>query len=303
MLSIQDVGLSVFSDSPKSLYILGGSEYGIKAKYIDILVSKVGPKLEYSSVADVLKLMSTFHIVPLKSQVYVVRYDKSFVSALDKDLASKLLHAQIIGTLVLLYEDSKEITKLNKWFPDNTAVIDPIDPKHMIKYLTVDFPSLDKKAIAQVAKYAKNYYQAQNICRSMDCIKEKQLLTERQMLSLFDIKLTYTNADVQVAIASKNFNAFAYIVDHYEGDLNTLFYQILWVMTELEKCKSSKYVNSPLKQYAKAWTVTDIYFMFNHVYEALKSLRSGYTGDIADILTYLGSLFMFKSVPDPKVLK
>ena len=39
MLSIQEVGLSILGDSPKKFYILGGSEYGIKDKYIEILVS------------------------------------------------------------------------------------------------------------------------------------------------------------------------------------------------------------------------------------------------------------------------
>ena len=58
MLSIQDVGLSVFSDSPKKLYILGGSEYGIKERYIDILVDNVGAKLEYDSVEDIIGIMS-----------------------------------------------------------------------------------------------------------------------------------------------------------------------------------------------------------------------------------------------------
>ena len=35
MLTIQDLGLSIMGDTPKNLYILGGSEYGIKDKYID----------------------------------------------------------------------------------------------------------------------------------------------------------------------------------------------------------------------------------------------------------------------------
>ena len=107
MLSIQDVGLSVFSDTPKNFYIFGGAEYGIKDKYIDILVSKVGAKIEYDSVTDVIGLMSKNHIIPLQPQVYVVRYDKNFLSWLNKDNATRLMSLKIVGTLVLIYEDTK----------------------------------------------------------------------------------------------------------------------------------------------------------------------------------------------------
>ena len=303
MLSIQEVGLSIFSDSPKKLYILGGSEYGIKDKYIDILVSKVGPKLEYSSVADVVGLMSKCHLIPLESQVYVVRYDKAFVSALNKDSAEKLLKLNIIGTLVLIYEDSKDLNKLDKWFPDNTASIDPIDLKHRMKYLTADFPKLDKKSIEYATKHSNDYYQAKNICMCLDAIKDKMLLTERQMLSLFDIKLSYTNDDIQIAIASRNFNALMYIAEHYEGDLQGLLYQILRTMIELDKVQSSKYSKSPLKDYSRKWGKADIYYMFNHTYEAIKALRDGYTAEVSDLVTYLGALMMFTNIPDLGVLK
>jgi hypothetical protein len=303
MLSIQDVGLSVFGDSPKKLYILGGSEYGIKEKYIDILVDKIGAKLEYDSVEDVIGIMSKYHIIPLPPRVYVVRYDKAFVSAANKDLAAKLLSLNIIGTLVLIYEDTKDLTKLDKLFPDNTASIDPIDVKHMTKYLTADFPELDKKSIGNVAKYACNYYQAKNICRCLDAIKGKMLLTEKQLLTLFDIKLAYTNEDVQVAIASRNFNALMYILDHYDGDLNSLLYQILRVMLEIDKCQSTKYTNSPLKAYAKNWTPIDVYYMFSQVYNVIQELRSGADAEIYDMIVYLGALMMFTNVPSIDVLK
>lgn len=303
MLSIQEVGLSIFSDSPKKLYILGGSEYGIKDKYIDILDSKIGPKIEYSSAADVIGLMSRSHIIPLEPQVYIVRYDKAFVSSVNKDLAERLLKLDIVGTLVLVYEDSKDLAKLDKWFPDNTASIDPTDLKHKVKYLVSDFPKLDKKSIEYAAKHSSNYCQAKNICRCLDAIKDKMLLTERQMLTLFDIKLSYTNDDIQVAIASRNFNALMYIAEHYEGDLQGLLYQILRAMIELDKVKSSKYCKSPLKDYARNWSGADIYYMFNHTYEALRVLRSGYTAEVSDIIIYLGALMMFKNIPDLQVLK
>lgn len=303
MLSIQDVGLSILGDSPKNFYILGGSEYGIKDRYIEILVSKIGAKLEYEAVMDVVNFMSKNHIIPLQPQVYVVRYDKTFISQANKDLADRILSLDIVGTLVLVYEDPKDLTKLDKVFPDNTASIDAIDIKHMTKYLKSDFPELDDKTIGYAAKQAYNYYQAKNICRCLSIIKDKMRLTESQIVALFDIHDTYSNDAVQEAIASRNFNALVYIADHYESDPQGILYQILRVMIELDKIQSSKYSNSPLKKYAKNWKPTDIYFMFNYTYEAIKSLRSGYTADVSDIITYLGALMMFQNIPDTRLLK
>ena len=302
MLSIQDVGLSILGDTPKNFYILGGSEYGIKDKYIEILTSKIGAKLEYETVMDVVNEMSKYHLIPLQPQVYVVRYDKTFLTQATKEMADRILALNIIGTLVLIYEDPKDLTKLDKVFPDNTASIDAIDIKHMVKYLKSDFPKLDDKTIGYVAKNATNYYQAKSICRCLDVIKDKVLLSEKQIVTLFDLQNSYSNDAIQEAIAGKNFNALMYLVDHYDSDPFGILYQILRVMIELDKIQSSKYSNSPLKKYVKYWKPADIYFMFNHTYNAIKLLRSGYTVDVVDVITYLGALMMFQSIPDTKLL-
>jgi hypothetical protein len=303
MLSIQDLGLSILGDNPKNFYILGGSEYGIKDKYIEILSDKIGSKMEYDTVLDVITLMSKYHIIPLQPKVYVVRYDKSFISLVTKDIANKISNLNIVGTIVLIYEDEKDLHKLDKFFPDNTATIDAIDVKHMVKYLRSDFPELDKKTAEYAANMSTNYYQAKNICRCLDVIRNDILLTESQMISLFGLQTNYSNDDVQVAIASRNFNALMHIIDHYDGDLQNILYLILRVMVELDKCFDGKYVNSPVKKYAKNWTKPDVYFMFNHTYAAIKSLRSGYTVELSDLITYLGALMMFKNIPDTRLLK
>ena len=303
MLSIQDVGLSVFSDSPKNLYILGGSEYGIKEKYIEILITKFGSKIEYDTVSEVVGLLSKHHIIPLDPHVYVVRYDKTFISQANKDMANRILSLSIPGTLVFIYEDEKDLAKLDKVFPDNTASIGAIDVKHMSKYLKSDFPDLNEQTISYAAKHSTNYFQAKNICRCLNLIQGKVLLTEKQIISLFDLQLEYTNTDLQIAIANRNFNALMYIADHYDGDLQGILYQILRVLVELDKIQSSKYSNSPLKDCAKKWTKADIYYMFNHTYEMIKALRSGYTIEVEDLIIYLGALMMFKNIPDTRLLK
>ena len=73
-------------------------------------------------------------------------------------------------------------------------------------------------------------------------------------------------------------------------------------MIDLEKILSSKYSNSELKDYAKLWTVPDVYYMFNHTYNALDSIRSGAVVNIYDVLVYLGALLKFKNIPDLEVL-
>lgn len=303
MLTIQEVGLSILGDTPGKFYILGGAEYGIKDKYIEILTTKIGPKIEYPTVDAVVEVMSKNHLIPLMPQVYVVRYDKSFVSQVTKELADKILSLDIIGTLVLIYEDVKDLGKLDKLFPENTASIDRVDLKHMCKYLHTDFPDLDKKIAELVAKHTNDYFQAKSICRCLNLIQGTYQLTEKQILSLFGLSLVYTAEDVQIAIASKNFNAMVYILDHYDSDPQGILYQILHVMVELDKCFDGKYVQSPLKKYAKNWSRSDVYYMFNYAYEAIKLLRSGGVVDVSDLIVWLSAVMVFKQIPNPGVFR
>lgn len=302
MLSIQDLGLSIFSDTPKKLYILGGAEYGVKDKYIEVLVAKFGNKIEYDTVTEVVDFLSGYHIIPVEPCVYVIRYDKTYVSAVNKVLADKLQSLSFDGTIVLLYEDTKDLTKMDKFFPENTASIDGVDLKHMVKYLKSDFPDINAQSAEFAAKYATNYYHAKNICRCLYAIQDKLILSEKQIVSLFDINLSYDNEDLQVAIASRNFNALMYIADHYDGDLQNILYQILRVVIELDKCQNGKYTKSNLSKYAKLWERADIYWMFNHTYEMIKSIRSGYPVDVQDAIIYLGALMKFKNIPETRLL-
>ena len=303
MLTIQELGLSIMGDTPKNLYILGGSEYGIKDKYIDILCSKIGPQIQYPDFLSVLDLMTGFRIIPLQPQVYVIRYDKSFFPKLGPALVDRFNSLKIVGTIVLLYEDDTDISKLDKHFPNNTAIINAIDPKHMAKYLSQDFPDLDQTTIKYAATRSCNYYQAKNICRCLNCIKDEILLSEAQIASLFDLNTYKTEEDIQIAVASRNFRDYILAVDNYDGDPTRILYTILRTMIELDKIMDNKYTDSPLKKYVKEWTRSDVYYMFNHVYRILQSLRQGITANMEDILIYIGALFKFQRVPDLEVLQ
>jgi hypothetical protein len=302
MLSIQDVGLSIMSDEPKNLYILGGSEYGIKEKYIEILESKIGPRMDYSEVLEFISFMTKKHIIPLKPQVYVVRYDKVFVSKLSKDISDKLSKLPIIGTLVVIYDDDASINKIDKFFPDNTAVINGVGPKHIAKYIKADYSNLDDDTIYTIATNTSDYYQAKNIARCLNCVQGTVNLTNQEICSLFGLTNASTMDAIQIAIASRNYVEFVKLVDSFDGDFTQIIYLIMNTMTEFDKLLDNKYASSPVKKYADKWTRPDIYYMFNHAYRALDNIRSGSTANIQDVLLYLGALMKFEHIPDLEVL-
>lgn len=302
MLSIQDVGLSIMGDTPKKLYFLGGQEYGIKEKYIDILVSKVGPRIEYSGLLDFISFMSKKHIIPLTPQVYVIRYDKLFISKLNKELADILTNLKIGGVVVSIYDDDNSINKLDKFLPDNTAVINNVDYRHIAKYIKSDFPELDDTLIYNIAKNSVDYYQAKNVARCINCVKDSIILTESDICNLFGLTNPSTIEAIQIAIADRNYVKYIELLGSFENDLTQVIYLIMNTMTEFDKLLTNKYASSPVKNYVKKWTRLDIYYMFNHAYNALDNIRSGSTADIYDILIYLGALMKFQNIPDLEVL-
>lgn len=303
MLSIQDAGLSIMGDSPKHMYVLGGIEHGIKEQYIDILTKKIGHKIESESATDVFAMMNRKHIIPLSPAVYVIRYDKSFLAKLNPQYAEEISRCTIIGTIVLVYEAEADVKKLDKYFPDNTVIINNIESKHICKYLKRDFPNLSDNYIQIAAKHASDYFQAKNICRCLNSIQGSISLTEANIMWLFGLDKLYSDKELAAAIASRNFRAIIHISEHYEGDdKNYILYQFLNCMIELDKLTDNKHYSSPLKDYAKYWTRPDIYYMFNHTYNAISQLRAGYSTDIDLYIVYLSALLRFKSIPSMEVL-
>lgn len=305
MLTIQELGLSIMGDSPKNFYILGGSEFGIKEKYIDILVSKVGPRIEHSNVVELVASMEKKQLIPIPPSVYVIRYDKTFLTKLSEknsDLASRINKCKINGCIVLIYESESDINKCDKYFPQNTAIINHIDVKFVIKYLKTDFPELKDEYCNIAAKVSSDYYQAKNIARCLYSIQDKCTLTEGQVKYLFGLDTTYKDTDVMMAVANRDFASLIYMSEHFDGDVQNIFYTILRTMIELDKCLDNKYTQSPLQKASKLWTRYDVYWMFNHTYNALKQLRSGYTADSDVYIVYLAALLKFKQIPTLQAL-
>lgn len=305
MLTIQELGLSIMGDSPKNFYILGGSEFGIKEKYIDILVSKVGPRIEHSNVVELVASMEKKQLIPIPPSVYVIRYDKTFLTKLSEknsDLVSRINKCKINGCIVLIYESESDINKCDKYFPQNTAIINHIDVKFVIKYLKTDFPELKDEYCSIAARVSSDYYQAKNIARCLYSIQDKCTLTEGQVKYLFGLDTTYKDSDVMLAVANRDFASLIYMSEHFDGDVQNIFYTILRTMIELDKCLDNKYTQSPLQKASKLWTRYDIYWMFNHTYNALKQLRSGYTTDSDVYIVYLAALLRFKQIPTLQAL-
>lgn len=292
------------SDTPKSLYIVGGQEYGIKDKYIDHLTKFYGKKEEYPSIESVVNFLSVKHIIPVDPALYVVRYDESFVSSVSSALVQKISRLKIKGTIFCVYSEQKSIDKLNKFFPDNVCTIESVNPKFIEKYLHTDFPELEDRYIKVATQCASNYGHARTICKSLVCA-DKQLIasmTDAKLAELFGCADSSVEADIQKAVAGRNFAASSYLLDTYTGNMDNLIYTILQTMIDLEKILTSKYSDSPLKEYAKLWKIEDVYHMFMNTYAELEKLRSNTSTDIKSSLTYLFGLFTFKDVPSVEVM-
>lgn len=304
MMTLQDLGLSILGTSPKSLYFIGGTEYGVKSKYIERLTKLYGAKEEYPSMDRIISLFSTKHLLPLKPQLYVVRYDEQFIQSLTAEVAKKVTGLKIVGTVVCIYEDAKHVAKLDKYFPDNVGVVESINPKFIEKYLHSDFPNLDDRSINIAALSSDNYSQAKNICESMSHTEPQILasMPQSKLELLFGCTTASADNQLRIAIASRNFNAFVSLLDSYEGDLDNVMYIFLQTCIDLEKTKCTKYNNTDLKDYVKYWGLEDIYYMFMHSYNELSKLRSNTSANVYDSLIMLASLFTFKSVPSLEAL-
>ena len=304
MISIQDLGLSIMSPTPKKFYIVGGSEYGIKDKYMDILTKLYGRKEEYPSVAAVVDFLSVKHLIPVPPALYVVRYDEAFVSSINPAMIAKINGLKMSGTIFCIYSDPKHIAKLDKSFPNATCAIEPVNLKYIQKYLHEDFPKLDDRSIKIAAEYASSYGHARMLCKSMICADPGVLarMTEPQLAKLLGCESASAEADIQKAVAGRNFIQATQLLDSFEGTEDNLVYAILQTMIDMEKILTSKYSDSPLKDYAKFWKLQDVFNMFMNTYSELDKLRSNTSSDVRSSLIYLFGLMTFKDIPSVEVM-
>lgn len=304
MISIQDLGLTILGNNPKSFYFVGGEEYGIKEKYIDHLAQFYGNKEEYPSVAELIDFLSLKHLVPVPPTLYVIRYDESFVSGVNPALAKKIKSLKFKGTVFCIYSEAKHISKIDKYLPEFCATVGQINATFVAKYLKNDFPSLSPRLISIAAKCSTDYGHARTICRSMVHTDSKLLesMPEAAVKRLFGCSDSSAELDIQRAIAGRNFVAGINALNSYEGDMDSLVYTFLQTMIEMEKVLTSRYSNSDLKDYARLWKLEDVYNMFMNAYEELRKLRSNTSSNIYSSLVYLFALLTFKDIPAVEVI-
>lgn len=297
MLSIQDLGLSIMGDSPKNFYILGGTEFGIKEKYIDILCSKIGPRVEMDSFLKLIDMMSVNHIIPLQPKVYIVRYDKEFLSSINDKVLSLYRKCKIVGAAILIYEAHSDTVKLDKYFPENTCEVDSVSPRFLKKYILQEFPNINEKYVDIVLKYSSDYCNVRNICRAIYCIQDKYSLSETDITSNFGLSGTFSDNDIQLAVANRDYRSLLYMIHNYSGNIQNILYLILKTMIELDKISSNKYSDSPLKSTINKWDRYSIYNMFNITYHTLVRMRKGYIIDMEDDISNLLFILTFKNIP------
>lgn len=305
MRSIQEVGLEILNNNPSHLYFFCGNEIGIKEKYIDKLTSYYGDSIEVERLTDVLNLMRTKHIIPLKPKLYVVRYDEEFISILTDKVKHEIDGTKIIGTIVGIYEHPKHATKLDKYLGNYSVSIDTVDSKFVKVYLHQDFPGIPDRFVDIAVRSSVNYSQARNMCRAMNAADKGKLysMSDSQLADIFGYTRLSTENQIKHGVAARNFKYLVDVIETFEGETDTIFYAILSTMIELEKCMTKKYTDSELKEYLKLWTAPDIYYMFMHTYQQLKKLRSSSVSDPKNLLMYLISLLPCRSIPSVEVLK
>ena len=306
MIAIQDLGKEILSNQFRKFYVFLGQEYGIKRKYLDIMKSFYGGRQkEIACMKDFMSMMKVKQLIPLQPTLYVVRYDTEFIKSVGAATAQQIKNLHYSGTCVCIYEENSLIDKLDKYLPDAVTVIDNVNPMFIKKYLMNDYPGLDEGLAGFAATISVNYGQARNIASAMIYADTNKLknMDDVQLSNLFGISSQSNEKYLQMCIASRNFKAIIDAVDRYPQVDDSILYVFTQTMNELEKIKTYRNTDSPLKQYEKLWTEEDIYNYFNHAYSCLFKIRIGISSDIVACTTYLAGLLQFTRVPNVEVMK
>ena len=301
---IQDVGREILTGNPEQFYVFIGTEYGVKERYLSILKSHYNGYKEADSVKEVLDLMSSNHLIPLQPKLYIVRYDEDFIQSLsDKttDMVVEINPKNIIGTIVCLYELPKHVSKCVKYLDSYTVAFDSVNTQFIKKYLSEDFPGLDISLIESVVSIKSDYRSAYNICNCLSCIDPSRHIDNTTLDLIFGDTTSSDNQHLKLGIASRNFQYMMYMIDNYTDDLNNMFYAILSTCIELEKVLSTK-SQSDFRQYAKVWTLPDVYNMFMSTYAELEKSRNASSYDTYGRLVYLFGLMQFSPIPTSEVM-
>lgn len=300
MLTIQTVGSEIFKNAPRSFYVFGGPEYGVKMEYIAQLTKHYGKCIVSDTVDNVLSIMHSRHLVPIDPAVYLVKYDSVFISGLNESVAQSILATKMLGTLVCFYESDKDITKCEKYLPDNTVCINYLNGATLRKHLKAEYPQLSQTFLGIAERYSNGYTDGQNLAKSLSLVScDTDNIPPDSLAEMLGKHRAVDEAKMKECIASRSFSNILETYEAYSVDLETLHYTILSTMLELEKLKTNSRADSALSgsDYHKLWSVSDIYHIFMHTYNELSKIRTVSNYSIADSLMYLFMLICMSPVP------
>ena len=299
MMSIEQAATEILGNRPGPFYILGGQEFGVKEKYIEVLKTYYQSKfIEASDVESILYTMQIKHIIPLEPQLYIIRYDEQFLSSLKEKSSDIIKNTKIIGTIVLIYQDSKAVAKCEKFLSNYIVSFEPVSEQYIRKYLLQDYPSLDKELIDFAMWMRSDYKGAKVICGILNQVSKSQLSKYNSIQISTMLYNTKESADehIRIGVASKNFNTLIQALDMYPNELDLFIYTILNTLVELDKLRVKPYTDSSIKKYVNDWTKMDLYNMYMIVYDVLENLRS-ITSDAYSSIIYLFGVLQYKRIP------
>jgi hypothetical protein len=293
MLSIQEGAKEIYSDNPRSVYFFTGPEYGVKKQYINQLASNYDSQIEErSTFSEIIEALSKKSLIPRPNKVYIVRYDKEFISKLD----DRIVNINIPGTVVGLYEDDADEARLDKKFPNNTLRLNKLTPAVAAKHLTKEFEVLPSTVIESIVSISKDFYSAQIVCQSLSNLPKDIIhsISRSELESLFGYQTEHTTLTFKEAIADRNFKSAVKEIEAFDGDLSLLIYDILSTFLEIIKVLEKPYTESFVKPYMKKWSADSVKLMYDVTYSQLKMLRNFSTYSPYISLMYICSLLKFQ---------
>jgi len=299
MLNIKEAGQQILRNNPGKFYIFGGPEYGVKCKYIDSLKNHYGGRVtEVDSFQSINDLMSVRHIIPLESQVYIIRYDEAFLSSLKETTLTTIKRLKIIGTVVMIYHDNKALTKCDKFLSEYTISFDTVAATYVRNYLKQDYPELNDKLLDFALKSRPGYKGAQILAGLLSHIPDSMLQNcyDDLLQSSFFVEQSSAEEHIKIGLASKNFKYLIQVLEIYSGDIENLLYTLLNSLVELDRLLVKKYSESSLRPYVSYWTKQDIHNMYMIVFNSLENLRT-ISSDVESQLVYLFGILQYKEIP------
>lgn len=289
MRQIGEVASEILGGNPKKLYILCGSEYGVKAEYISALKKHYGSCTEYSSMLKLIDFFKTKQLIPPSPAVYVVRYDDEFVKALSESLADQIAKLNVIGTIICIYDDKRHESTIEKYLSDYNVQVEDMHPRFIQKHLKSRFPGRMHSFIESVDFSGMSYGEALNLCISAEYLDDSDLERPLDVFNELACQRPHTPAEFSILFADKDFSACAEIISSYNENPTELYYAMCNALLGIENVLSCEWKakSSPYYASARKWQIGDVKVVFGYVYDELKRSRTTGVTNGTDSLLYL----------------